>query len=480
MNWILIFELIYILIIIAVCIRIIFDTRSSTKAAAYILLVIFLPILGILIYFTVGINYRKRKLYNKNLFADELGDRVFAFIRKNRDRIIGKGLLNKYDGLADLVLNQNFSPLSDDNEVDILLNGEEKFPEVFKAIEAAHHHIHVEYYIFEPDRIGLEFIDLLIKKSEEGVKVRFIFDDFGSHPLRRQVKRMRNVGIEVYPFYEIKLFFFANRMNYRNHRKIIVIDGETGFLGGINVSDRYLNLPESQNKYFWRDTHLKLRGSIVHSLQYIFIVDWNFCSKQRLEPDRHFFPMNSQEKSGHKIGQIVASGPDSDAPFILQSFCKAISLAKEEILITNPYFIPNPTIMDLLLVTALSGVKVKLLVPGISDSRLVNIANHSHFTELLSAGVEVYTYSKGFVHAKTMVIDADLAIVGTANMDYRSFDLNFEVNALIYDEELANELRQAFYQDLKDSDKLDLETWNKRPIYLQVLDRIVRLISPLL
>src|SRR5690606_7074176 len=162
------------------------------------------------------------------------------------------------------------------------------FPEVFKAIEAAHHHIHVEYYIFEPDRIGLEFIDLLIRKSEEGVKVRFIFDDFGSHPLRRQVKRMRNVGIEVYPFYEIKLFFFANRMNYRNHRKIIVIDGETGFLGGINVSDRYLNLPESQNKYFWRDTHLKLRGSIVHSLQYIFIVDWNFCSKQRLEPDRHF------------------------------------------------------------------------------------------------------------------------------------------------------------------------------------------------
>lgn len=482
MNWLLLAELIYILLIIAVCVRIVFDTRSSTKAAAYILLVIFLPFIGIFIYFSVGVNYRKRKLYSKNLFADELKVQVDEFIRKNRDRIFETApeSLIKYSSLADLVLNQNFSPLSDDNSVELMINGEEKFPAVFEAIANARHHIHLEYYIFEPDQIGLEFIELLIKKAAEGVKVRFIFDDFGSHKLHKQVKRMRKAGIEIFPFYEIKFFFFANRMNYRNHRKIIIIDGETGFLGGINVSDKYINLDRNGNEWFWRDTHLKVEGSIVRSLQYIFMVDWNFCSKQKLEPNRHFFPESKNEKSGDKIGQLVASGPDSDAPYILQSLCRAISLAKEEILITNPYFIPSPTIMDLLLITALSGVKVKLLVPGISDSKLVNLANHSHFGELLQAGIEIYTYSKGFVHSKTIVIDSDLAIVGTANMDFRSFDLNFEVNALIYDCELADQLRKSFYSDLEDSDKVEIEKWKKRPVYMQLMDRIVRLVSPLL
>lgn len=482
MNWLLLAELFYLLLIISVCVRIIFDTRSSTKAAAYILLVILLPFIGIFIYFSVGVNYRKRKLYSKNLFAEELKAQVDGFIRKNRDRIFETApeSLIKYSSLADLILNQNFSPLSDDNAVELLINGEKKFPAVFEAIANARHHIHLEYYIFEPDHIGLELIELLIKKAAEGVKIRLIFDDFGSHKLHKEVKRMRKAGIEIFPFYEIKLFFFANRMNYRNHRKIIVIDGETGFLGGINVSDKYINRDGNGNEWFWRDTHLKAEGSIVHSLQYVFMVDWNFCSKQKLEPDRHFFPIHKNEKAGDKIGQLVASGPDSDAPYILQSLCRAISLAKEEILITNPYFIPSPTIMDLLLITALSGIKVKLLVPGISDSKLVNLANHSHFSEMLEAGIEVYTYTKGFVHAKTLVIDDDLAIVGTANMDFRSFDLNFEVNALIYDCELAAELKKAFYRDLEDSEKVDGEIWKQRPLYLQLLDRMVKLISPLL
>lgn len=482
MNWVLLSELAYILIIVGVCIRIVFDTRSSTKASAYILLVVLLPVVGIFIYFSVGINYRKRKLYSKNLFADELKDQMIRFFKEDRNRIVNAGadMLAKYSGLVDLVLNQSFSPLTDDNDVAIIINGENKFPAVFEAIEKAKHHIHLEYYIYEPDAIGMQLIELLIRKAGQGVQVRFIFDDFGAYRIRKQVKRMRKAGIEIYPFYKIKLLFFANSLNYRNHRKIIVVDGETGFVGGINVSDKYINDPLNSDKWFWRDTHLKVRGSVVHSLQYIFLIDWNFCSRQKLLPDSHFFPETPAAKPGDKIAQVVASGPDSDAPLILQALCKAVSLAKEEVLITSPYFIPSPTIMDIILITALSGVRVKLLVPGISDSAFVNMANHSHFTELLKAGVEVYTYTKGFVHAKTIVIDRELAIVGTANMDFRSFDLNFEVNAMIYDRQVAAELRQVFFQDLQDASRVEKEIWNKRPVYLQLLDKIVRLVSPLL
>lgn len=482
MNWVLLAELAYILLIIGVCLRIVFDTRSTSKASAYILLVLLIPVVGIFIYFSVGVNYRKKKLYTKNLFADELKTEIVDYIRQNRDRIFTtySTRIGKYTGLIDLMLNQNYSPLTDDNEIRLLINGEEKFPAVFEAIKKARHHIHLEYYIFDADHIGTQLIDLLIQKAAEGVQVRFIFDDFGSRIMRRHLKRMRRAGIEVFPFYEIKFLFFANRLNYRNHRKIIVIDGKTAFVGGINVNDKYINGGPAKNRWYWRDTHLQISGSMVHSLQYIFIVDWNYCSRQKLYPDRNFFPLNQRISEGNVIGQVVASGPDSDAPFILHSLMKAISLAREEVLITNPYFIPNPNILDTILITALSGVKVKLLVPSISDSHFVNVANHSYFTELLQAGVEIYTYHKGFVHAKTIVVDGDLAVVGTANMDFRSFDLNFEVNAMIYDRETAEELRQQFYTDLEDASRVDEESWNQRPLHRQLLDRTVRLVSPLL
>ncbi len=468
----------YGLVIAAVCIRIILDTRSSTKASAYILLVVFLPLIGIFVYFSVGINYRKRKLYSKSLFAGELSGQVMAFVEKDRDRIIQgrSATLAPYAGLVELAMSQSFSPLTDDNEVELLINGEEKFPAVMEAIEQAKHHIHLEYYIYEPDVIGTQLMEILMKKAREGVKVRFIFDDFGSRGMRKKVKMMREAGIEIYPFYEIRLLFLANRLNYRNHRKIMVIDGETGFVGGINVSDKYVNFPGKAG--FWRDTHLKVKGSMAHSLQYIFMVDWNFCSARKLEPDRRFFPAKCG--TGSTVGQVVSSGPDSDSPLILQTLCKAIGQAREEVLITNPYFIPDPTIMDMILITAWSGVKVKLLVPGLSDSVFVNRANHSHFAELLRAGVEIYTYTKGFVHAKTIVIDGELAIVGTANMDFRSFDLNFEVNAMLYDEGMASALRDVFHRDLLNAERVDPEAWRRRPVVQRLIDRAVRLFSPLL
>ncbi len=485
MDWKLWLEVFYVVLSILVCIRIIIDTRSNTKALAYILLTIFVPVAGMIVYFSIGINYRKRKMYSKNIFGQNLRDRIHQRIDalKQKVRSSQSELFPKYDGLVDLVLNQSLAPITADNEVDLLINGEEKFPQVIKAIQGAKHHIHIEYYIFEDDSIGLTIIDLLIEKAAKGIKVRFIYDDFGSGNIRKhQVKRMRAAGIEVYPFYKIKLIYLANRLNYRNHRKIIVIDGELGFVGGINVSDKYINQADTADKkLFWRDTHLKIKGRAVSILQYIFIGDWNYCSGEKLKLSLRLFPEWSakSERAGKPV-QIVASGPDSDTPLIMQSLMKAIGLANEEILITTPYFIPGGSLKEVISMAALSNIKVKLLVPGKSDSKLVNLASHSYFKTLLKAGVEIYTYQKGFVHAKTMVVDGELAVVGTANMDIRSFDLNFEVNAMVYDREFSETLRTAFYEDLKGAQKIELKEWKNRPLFIRFLEKIAGLISPLL
>lgn len=482
MDWILIGQIVYPLLIIIICLRIVYDTDSSTKAAAYILLVVLVPFIGAFVYFSFGINYRKRKMYDKRIFKEDIEGQITDYILEARETLFAAKphIRDKYAGLISLIMNLSFSPIFSANDVALYINGEKKFPAVLEALEKAQHHIHIEYYIYERDKIGLQIIELLIKKVAQGVKVRFIYDDFGSRSIRKEVKRMRASGIEVFPFYKIKLLAFANRMNYRNHRKIIVIDGVTGFVGGINVSDKYINMPANNNKWFWRDTHLGINGATVHTLQYLFMGDWNYCSKQRLSPNRQLFPKCPPEEYDDKIVQIVASGPDSDSPLILQSLCKAISLAKKEVLITNPYFIPEPTIMDTIIMTAQSGIQVKILVPGKSDSFLINMANHAHFTKLLTAGVEIYTYQKGFVHAKTMVIDRELAIVGTANMDFRSFDLNFEVNAMIYNREVAEKLRQAFNDDLTHSLRIDAAEWSQRPLYKKLFDKIISLVSPLL
>lgn len=483
MNWLLVIEIVYVLIILLVCMRIIYDTTSTTKTLAYVLLVVFIPVAGILVYFSFGINYRKRKMYTKRIFDKDLEQQLSGEIRESARRVFEDrpGGISRFSSLAQLVANQSFSPVTDCNEVSLLINGEQKFPEVMRSLEAARDHIHLEYYIFEPDTVGRAIIDVLIRKASEGVKIRFIYDDFGSRRIRKkEVKRMREAGIEVYPFYKILLVALANRMNYRNHRKIIIIDGITAFTGGINVCDKYVNDPAKPKKLFWRDTHLKISGPSVQSLQYIFMGDWNYCSGQKLIPDRKFFPRPDSETPGSKCVQVVSSGPDSDTPLILHSLCGAISLSTAEVLITSPYFIPEDTVMDTLMIAAYSGISVKLLVPGKSDSLLVNLANHSNFGRLLKAGIEIYTYQKGFDHAKTMVADSGLAVVGTANMDQRSFDLNFEVNVMVYDPETNGQLREAFYRDLLDAEKIDPVAWENRPKHIRLIEKIVGLVSPLM
>lgn len=485
MNYILILELVYVVILILVSYRVIIDTQNTTKALAYLLLVIFVPIIGMIIYFSFGVNYRIRKMYGKKLLTNEglqqnLEKELISFskgVLKDGDRAVKE---NKK--LVNLVLKENLSPLTDGNKLKLLINGEEKFPEVLECIAKAKEHIHIEYYIFEDDNIGTQIINLLIKKVSEGVEVKFIYDDFGSRSIRKkQVKILKEGGVKIFPFYKIKLIAFANRINYRNHRKIIVIDGHISFVGGVNVSDRYINTEPNKSNVYWRDTHLKIVGPATWYLQYLFLCDWNFCAQDQMSISNKLFPEYESFKTNEdKHVQITASGPDSDVPTIKFALLQAINLAQEEILITTPYFIPSNSIIDALLIAAKSGLKVKLIVPKKSDSRLVNAAACSYYQDLLESGVEIYRYTKGFVHSKTMVIDNEIAIIGTANMDVRSFDLNFEVSAIIYDEEISNQLIYAFYKDIENAVQIELEQWKNRHSFYKFLDKLARLFSPIL
>jgi len=482
MHWPWIIIIIYLIILILICLRIIFETHSSTKTLAYLLFCIFIPVLGILFYTAFGVNYWKLKLYAKKSGQNE---KILQQLKKNvphyAESIVTITNENSHQlaELASMVIKDINSPLTKNNSVKLLLNGEQKFPELIECLKEAKHHIHLEYYIYEQDEIGNTIIELLIKKATEGVQVRFIYDDFGSPSInKRLIKRMQEAGIEIHPFYKVHFYLLANRINYRNHRKIVVIDGHTGFVGGINVSDKYIN-EKADKKNFWRDTHLRIDGPGVFYLQYLFIADWNFCSEVNLNPENIHFTVEKKQTDNAYV-QIVGSGPDSDQPSVLFSILQAIYLAKKEILITTPYFIPGDNIIDALRIAATSGLSVKLLVPGKGDSRLVNAAAKANYSDLLKAGVEIYCYNKGFVHAKTVVSDGMLSIVGTANMDYRSFELNFEVNALIYDNKFSEQLREVFFTDLKDAKKIDPKKWEKRSVLVLLAERIARLFSPAL
>ncbi|MGZ8557963.1 MAG: cardiolipin synthase [Chitinophagaceae bacterium] len=480
-NWVWIAGVIYIVILIIVCLRILYETRSATKTLAYLLFCIFIPVGGIIFYSIFGINYWRKKLYDKKMSADE---KILLQLKKDISHYNEESLQQRdvvgpdNTELAMMLVRDLNSPLTRKNKVKLLVNGEEKFPEVMQVLQNAKHHIHLEYYIYEQDETGTAIIELLIQKAREGVEVRFIYDDFGSPSIKKKIeKRMRDAGVQVHPFHKVHFYLLANRINYRNHRKIIVVDGQTAFTGGINVSDKYVNNKPGQ--LFWRDTHLRIDGPGVYYLQYLFISDWNFCCPEELLPKQlHFVP--TKEIKEDVYVQMAASGPDSLQPSVLYSILQAIYLAKEEILITTPYFVPGDSILEALQIAALSGLSVKLLVPGICDSKLMNYASKSNYNELLQAGVEIYLYQKGFVHSKTLVSDGKLSIVGTANMDHRSFELNFEVNAIIYDRPFASRMRKVFFDDLKEAEKIDAELWYKRSPYEQLPEKIARLFSPIM
>lgn len=464
-------------------IMIISQNRSPSKTLAYLLLFFALPIAGIIIYYLFGENYRKKKLYKRKFVKDQATFERYA----KRLAVLSEELIqehiNELQGnrrLIRLILNDTNLPLSVNNKVRLLTNGEEKFTALFREISNARHHIHMEYYIIEDGLIANQLRDLLLKKAKEGVAIKIIYDDFGTNLKNKYLRKLRTNGIAILPFYKILFPIASNRHNYRDHRKMVIIDGKTAFTGGINISDRYTNKIREEGKVYWRDTHLQIEGEVVKQLQYLFFINWNFCSDKEIPITQDYFPDAPVLDKGGQMIQLIESGPDSERASIMMSYFAAITHAREYVYITTPYFIPNESLLTALKTAALGKVDVRLLVPGVSDSKFVNLAAQSYYTELLEVGVKIYLYQKGFVHAKTMICDNKLSMVGSANMDIRSFDLNFELNAAIYDRELHEQLKTSFFRDLEDSVEISLTEWEERSRVKKLGESTCRLLSSIL
>lgn len=485
-SWFTIAYYAYWCILIYVTIKIINQYTISSRASAWLFTVYVIPVIGVLLYFIFGIKKRKRRIYQKKQSANQLSLELFHVLYGKQSSAVlhqQKDNLKQFHGLTQMIYHDTGSHLTVNNQLTLLENGEQKFQQLLKDIADAHHTIHLEYYIFRFDAVGSQLLEALIQKAKQGLTIRIIYDDYGSLGLSHSVlQRMRSYDIEIWPFSELNLFAFSDRLNYRNHRKIVVIDGKVGYVGGINVGDEYINgdnknLPEE----YWRDSHLRIEGEGVAYLQNIFINDWNFCTSQDLKiEDELNFDDKDLPVGEHKMVQIVASGPDSVQPSILFSMLHAIHSARDEIIITTPYFIPNQSLMKALKIAALRGVLIRVLVPDKSDNWVVNAAAQSFYYELLQDGVEFYKYTMGFIHAKTMVVDGFLSVMGTANFDERSFELNFEVNAMIYDDEFASQLKASFERDLQHAKNISLKSWQKRSTVKIFLEKLARLVSPIL
>lgn len=483
LPWILIF---YVLFVIYTAIRIIMDTQNTAKALIYFLMVVFVPVIGIIVYYSIGVNYRKHIMYSKRLnhnFESAHGLEKAADEYKKAESLGSQEKIGEFAPLVNLINKQ--SPLaSNNNNIELLINGEEKFPRLLEDLQNAKHHIHLEYYIYEENEIGKQVAEIIKQKAREGVQVRFMYDDFGSKSLKKRfIRELEEAGVEVSDFYKISLFRFGSTINYRNHRKIVVIDGVIGYVGGINISDRYINAEytKEKNPYFWRDTHMRIEGITTFNLQYTFLTDWNFSAQQNIKLEEEYFPIQALDNTyGDKFVQTLGSGPDSDFPIVMYALMEAMNLAKKQILITTPYFIPDQAFIDAMKIAALSGIDVRLMVPGVSDSHFVNAVARSYYEDLMKAGITIYQYNKGFIHAKTLICDDSFSMVSTVNLDQRSFNLNFEMASFIYDKEFAQSLKDSFFEDVKDCITIQLDDWENRPFKKVFGERLARLFAPLM
>lgn len=404
---------------------------------------------------------------------------TFTQLKKNE-------ILNEYKPIITLVASNSYSPLFLNNEITILDWGAKKFEIMKEKLLEATDHIHLEYYIVKNDKIGNEIKDILIKKAREGVKVRFIIDKVGSIKLNRKyIKDLKKAGVDIV-FYSYVLApflrFINTQINYRNHRKIVIIDGKIAFLGGINIGDEYLGLGKLGD---WKDCHIMIEGDCVLGLQSVFLDDFSSIKKYNneeisvLNNIENYFKNHSF--NGNIPMQIIRSGPDSEFPSILQALIKMISSAKKSINIITPYFIPSEGLMDALKIAALSGIKISLIFPEKADHFTVNRASQTYLAELKKAGADIYMYDKNaFIHSKLLTVDEKICTIGTANMDIRSFELNYEINAIIYNEKITQEFDNIFKSLLKNSRKFDFKKYESRSILNKLIDGFYRLLSSIL
>jgi cardiolipin synthase len=478
--WSILLGLNYTLVVIF-SILILLKNRNPVKTLSYIFTLAVFPFLGLLVYYFFGQDYRKSKIFDKKYILDNQQIRKwrnsFKLDQEEKDDFeeeFGEGIFKIYK----LLTNNEKAVLTFDNDVEVLLNGEIKFRKLKEDLVNAKNHIHMEYFVFLDDELGSAIIDILCKKAQAGVNVRLIYDDVGSSISSKSKKKMSQCGVVHYPFMPVLFSNSTSKLNYRNHRKIVVIDGSIGYVGGINLDKKYDN--SYQNDRYWRDTHLRLTGGAVGSLQSSFLLSWNFVSDNKIEIGERLFPKVKPEMQLPVAVQIAASGPDSDWANIMEAIFCAFNLAKEKIYITTPYFIPNDSILTAMTTASRSGVDVRLIIPYASDSWTAQYASDSYIEQCLESGIRVYRYKKGFVHAKTMLIDDIFSSIGTANLDYRSFALNFEINAMIYNKDINQQMGEIFKADLIESEEVELHRWQERGIARKLKESFSRLLAPLL
>lgn len=466
----------FIIYAIVSVIIIVLERKRPEKTIAWLLVFVLLPPIGLIFYIFLGRNWKKHKLTED--FSPYVRDLIY--------RVINKVENPEYIPLIELLAKNSDSPLFIDNDITIFKDGTEKFKFLKEEIRKAKHHIHLEYYIVKSDGIGSEIEDLLIEKSKQGVKIKFIIDRVGSIRMKRKsIRRLRESGVEViqYSYFLAPLLRTINtQINYRNHRKIVVIDGQVGFVGGINIGDEYLGKGKLG---YWRDTHIMVKGDFVLGLQGVFLDDYftikridgdYFASKDEF---KKYFP--EPLKSKKQIMQLVKSGPDSEFPAIMQGILKMINMAKKNIYITTPYFVPTESLMEALKIASLSGIDVRILFPGRYDHILVYYASRTYLAELVKCGAKVYFYSSdSFVHSKVMTIDGKISTIGTANMDIRSYELNYEINAVIYDDMKTTELENQFFEDLKRSREVTIEDFDGISKLNKIFEATARVFSSLL
>ncbi len=456
-----------------------FERKTPEIALAWLTVLVFLPGLGFLLYLVFGRNYYRTKLFKMKEEDDrKLRDMVTAQVRQVA-RIKEERQDERYKQFLPVIrmlLVSDNALVTQNNSIEIYTNGIDKFKALFAAIEKAEVFVHVQYFYISADGLGSELAALLTKKAREGVEVKVLVDGLPFTLTPRSFwQPLKDAGGKQAIFFPGFLRFINFRLNNRNHRKIVVIDGKTAFCGGFNVGDEYIG---KEKLGFWRDSHVKIEGKAAQALELRFLMDWNYAAKDTVELSSRYFPDISG--TGTAAVQIVSSGPDNEHNQIKEAYLKLINTANESVYIQTPYFVPDQSIIDALRMAALSGVDVRIMIPSKPDHLFVYTVNHAFIRDLLDAGVKAFTYNEGFIHAKTVVIDGLVASVGSANWDIRSFKLNFETNVLIFDPAYALQLKDIFEEDLKKSTEITLESFEKKPLSEKIWEPVARLFSPVL
>lgn len=480
-----VFEFIFghlMIINLILAVIIVFFQRKDPKSVwAWLLILYFIPVAGFIFYLLIGTDMHKQKMFRTKEIEDKLSDAIRhqEMSIKNQELAVSYPEMRDYGDLVLYHLHVSNAILTNDNEVQFFVDGREKFQALVEDLKQAQSSIHIQYYIIKDDEVFRSILEVLRQKVQEGVEVRILFDGMGGRFVRGRLwKELRGMGMQVAEFFPAIFGQLQLRVNYRNHRKIVVIDGKTGYVGGFNIAREYIGLDKKFG--YWRDTHMRIKGSAVDALQVRFILDWNFAARNQTIAFEKYLAEPEVGPNSECPVQIVTSGPDSLEQSIRNTYLRLIHKAKRTIYIQTPYFIPDEAIMSALSIAVHSGVEVNIMIPCKPDHPFVYWATYSYVGELVLQGANCYMYMDGFLHAKGIVVDEMALCYGTANMDIRSFSLNFEVNAILYDEGKAREMTEYFHQDLKRSKQITKNMYLGRNLLVRFKEQVSRLLSPLL